>query len=73
MEPEETDEVEIEYYRMTVAKYEGVYFGFIWVYHNDVVEFADQSARLDSGREPKRDQLEQAVRERDLLPNRRAR
>ena len=43
VEPEETDEVEIEYYRMTVAKYEGVYFGFIWVYHNDVVEFADQS------------------------------
>ena len=28
---------------MTVAKYEGIYVGFIWVYHNDVVEFADQS------------------------------
>ena len=28
---------------MTVAKYEGIYVGFIWVYHNDEVEFADQS------------------------------
>ncbi len=40
--PEETDGVEIEYYRMPVAKYEGIYVGFIWVYHNDA-EFADQS------------------------------
>ena len=28
---------------MTVAKYEGFYVGFIWIYHNDVVEFADQT------------------------------
>ncbi len=41
--PDEADGPEIEYYRMTVAKYEGIYVGFIWVYHNDEVEFADQS------------------------------
>ena len=41
--PDDSDGPEIEYYRMTVAKYEGIYVGFIWVYHNDEVEFADQS------------------------------
>ena len=41
--PDDSDAPETEYYRMTVAKYEGIYLGFIWVYHNDQVEFADQS------------------------------
>ena len=40
--PEETGGLEIEYYRMTVARYENIYVGFIWVYHNDLA-FADQS------------------------------
>jgi hypothetical protein len=40
--PNEDQGPEAEYYRMTVARYEGIHLGFIWVYHNDV-EFADQS------------------------------
>ena len=63
VEPEETDEVEIEYYRMTVAKYEGIYVGFIWVYHNERAGVRGPIARLASGRKPERDHVDQALRQ----------
>ena len=73
VEPEETDEVEIEYYRMNRCEIRGSLLRL----HLGVPQrrggVRGPVARLDSGREPKRDQLEQAVRERDLPPNRRAR
>ena len=40
--PDEEAGAETEYYRMAVARYQGIYLGFVWVYHNDA-EFVDQS------------------------------
>lgn len=35
MAPDEREGAHAEYYRMTVAKYEGAYAGFVWIYNND--------------------------------------
>ena len=35
MAPDDQESAHAEYYRMTVARYESVYAGFVWIYDND--------------------------------------